>query len=399
MFKKFLKTSTLFLLMLGLVACGSEGESGDNASSVRENEDGNLVFKIGSHYELTGEVADYGTAEQKGTNLAIKLANEEAGYERFEVLEYDNKSDTTEAVTIATTLATEGVLGVVGPATSGASAATYQILNDAGIVVLSPSATQTNITLKNPDDPNSDVYEYVFRVCFEDSYQGAAMGQYAYDNLKAKKAVIYQDSASDYAKGLEIAFTEQFEKLGGEVVGTEHYVANDTDFSSVLTNIKNMDFDVLYVAGYYNEAGLIIKQAREMGIDNVILGGDGFDSDSLVELAGEENLNDVYFTTAYTTVDASESLQNFIDKYKEEYNEEPSMFSALAFDGTNVLINGINEVEEGGQPLRDKISNMEFNGITGDFTFDETNSPVKSVLVVQLVDGQQVEAESVSPEM
>lgn len=398
MFKKLLKTTALLALVLALVACGSNGESNNSSTGTSGNE-GEEVFKIGLHYELTGEVADYGTAEQKGSSLAIKLANEEAGYERFQKVEYDNKSDTTESVTIATTLASDGVAGVVGPATSGASAATYQIMNDAGIVVISPSATQTNITLRNPDDPSSEAYEYIFRVCFEDAYQGAAMGQYAYDKLGAEKAVIYQDSASDYAKGLEVAFKEQFEKLGGEVVSTEYYVAKDTDFSSVLTNIKNMDYDVLYIAGYYNEAGLIIKQAREMGIDKIILGGDGFDSESLVELAGNENLNDVYFTTAYTTINASEDLQNFIEAYKAEFNEEPSMFSALAFDATNVLIDGLNEVGKGGEELRDSIWNVNFNGITGEFTFDETNSPVKSVLVVKLIDGVQSDAESISPEM
>jgi len=400
--KKMIKSMLALILVASLAACSpstsSTGttEQGETDTPAAEGQE---TYKIGLHYELTGAVADYGVAENKGSKLAIKLANEAAGYEKYVGVEYDNKSDSSEAVTIATTLASEGVIGVVGPATSGASAATYQISNDSQVIVVSPSATQNNITLVDPNNADSDVYEYIFRVCFEDSYQGAAMAQYAKDTLAASKAVIYGDSASDYSKGLIEAFDTQFTKLGGEIVATEYYTAGDTDFSAVLTNINSMEFDVLYIAGYYNEAGLIIKQAKEMGIDKVILGADGFDSESLIELAGAENLNDVYYTTAYTAVDASEKLQAFIDAYKVEYNEEPAMFAALAFDATNLLIQAVEEVGSAdAAALQAAVKGINFNGVTGDFTFDDTHTPIKSVLVVKLVDGVQSSADSVSPQ-
>lgn len=397
--KKVIKSLLMLILVASLAACSPSTSTGTTeGSDAPEAPEGQETYKIGLHYELTGAVADYGVAELKGSKLAIKLANEVAGYEKFSGVEYDNKSDSSEAVTIATTLASDGVVGVVGPATSGASAATYQVLNDAQITVISPSATQNNITLTDPNNKESAVYDYIFRVCFEDSYQGAAMAQYATDTLAAKKVVIYGDSASDYSKGLIEAFTNQFTKLGGEIVATEYYTAKDTDFSAVLTNIKDMDFDTLYIAGYYNEAGLIIKQAREMGIDKVIVGADGFDSESLIELAGAENLNDVYYTTAYTAVDASENLQAFIDAYKAEYNEEPAMFAALAFDSTNLLIKGVEEAGSDPVALQAAVNGIEFNGVTGDFTFDATHTPIKSVLVVKLVDGVQSSADSVSPQ-
>lgn len=394
--KKVITLLLVFILVLSLAACSGtttdEPKEGGNTQT-----EGKETYKVGLHYELTGEVADYGVAESKGSKLAIKKANEAAGYEKFVGVEYDNKSSSSEAVTIATTLVGDGVVGVVGPATSGASAATYQVSNSSQVVVVSPSATQNNITLTDPSNNDSAVYDYVFRVCFEDSYQGAAMAQYAYDALGAKKVVIYGDSASDYSKGLIEAFDSQFKKVGGEIVATEYYTAKDTDFSAVLTNIKSMDFDVLYIAGYYNEAGLIVKQAREMGIDKVVLGGDGFDSESLVELAGAKNLNDVYFTTAYTAVDASEKLQTFIEDYKAEYNEEPAMFAALAYDSTNVLLEGIEKAGDDAAALQKAIKEIDFKGVTGDFTFDESHTPIKSVLVVKLVDGVQSSASSVSP--
>lgn len=387
--RRLIEKSMVTLLALGLVACSTSGNNNET--------NGSSSYKIGLHFELTGAVADYGNSEINGAKLAIKLANEKLGEEKYSYVEYDNKSSTSDAVTIATTLAGEDIIGVVGPATSGASAATYQVMDGAGIPVISPSATQNNITLKNPDDSNSEVYENVFRVCFEDSYQGAAMAQFAYDKLGASKVVVFGDSSSDYTKGVLEAFSNQFAKIGGTVVDTQYYVSGDTDFAAVLTNFKSMDFDALFVAGYYQEAGLIIKQAREMGIDKTILGGDGFDSPTLASLAGASNLNNVYFTTAYTTVNASEQLQAFIDAYKAEYNEDPSMFSALAFDATNTLIEASEKAGNDRNAIREAIKNINFSGITGDFTFDEKHTPIKTVLVVSLVDGVQSNAETVAP--
>lgn len=384
------KLAVALLVLAMLVGCSSNG-GGDTAGD---------SYKIGLHFELTGEVADYGVAELEGAKLAIKTANEELGQTKYTSVEYDNTSSTTEAVTIAAKLANDGVVGVVGPATSGASAASYQILNDAGMNVISPSATANNITQVNPDDDASAVYDYVFRICFEDSYQGAAMAQYVYDTLHAKRVVIYGDSTTDYAKGLTESFKNQFEDLGGSIVATEYYVSKDTDFNGTLTKIKAMNYDAIYIPGYYNEAGLIVKQARAMGIDCPIIGGDGFDSETLIDLAGEKALNDVYYTTAYTTVDASDALQTFIDAYKKEYNKEPSMFAALAYDATTLLIKAC-EKAGSNKPsdIQKALVDMEFDGITGSFSFDKTHTPIKSVLVVELVDGVQTSATPVSPNL
>ena len=387
----------VFMSALAVMMAASMAACGDSSSDTPSGSDksGSDTIKIGLHYELTGSVADYGNAELKGSELAIKQANDAGG--NYEAVVYDNKSDTTESVTLAAQLASDGVVGVVGPATSGASAASYQILNEAKVTVISPSATAIGQTL----DPNSgNVYDYVFRICFEDSYQGAAMAQYAVDTLGKAKAIVYADNASDYAKGLAEAFNDQFTKLGGTIVATDYYSAGDTDFNSVLTKFKGMDFDVLYIPGYYNEAGLIIKQAREMGIDCEIIGPDGFDSESLVDLAGASNLNKVYYTTAYTTVGASDALQAFIDAYKAEYNEEPGMFAALAYDSTNLLIEAIEKAgSTDPEAVRAAVESIEFDGVTGSFSFDETHTPIKSVLVVTLVDGVQGDAVSVSPDV
>lgn len=381
--KLFKLLATGALALSTLAGCSGNNDGGDT------NE-----VKIGLHFELTGGVAEYGNAELRGAELAIELANKDDNKYTYKGISYDNKSDTTEAVTLAAKLVSEGVVGVVGPATSGASAATYQVSNDAKVIVVSPSATANNQTL----DAKGNVYDYVYRICFEDSYQGAAMAQFAVDTLKAKTVAVYGSVSSDYAKGLNKAFTDQFVKLGGSVVENVSYQDGDTDFSAVLTSLASKDFDVLYIPGYYNEAGLIIKEARKLGIDCPIIGGDGFDSTTLPDLAGAENLNDVYYTTGYTSVGASDALKAFIDAYKAKYNSEPSMFEALAFDATNLLIQA---VEKAGstktEDVNAAVAAINFSGVTGDFTFDETHTPIKSVLVVELEDGVQANALAVTP--
>lgn len=387
-FWKVLASGTIAASML--VGCSSGGAANE-AVTLSEGD----TVKIGLNYELSGNVATYGQAMNKGTELAIKQYNEseDAKY-KAEAVSMDNKSDSGEAYSIATKLMTEDqVVMQVGPATSGDSIATYPAADENQTPVLSPAVTQNGGMLKE----DGSAYEYAWRVCFEDSAQASAMAVFAHENLGKTKAVVYSDATSDYAKGLAEDFVSKFEDLGGEVVAQENYTSGDTDFNAALSKIKELDFDVLYVPGYYNESGLIIKQAREAGISQTILGPDGMDSPKLAELAGEENLNDVYFTTAYTTVDASEELTSFIEAYKAEYNEEPDMFSVLAYDATNLGLQALEEAGETGEALNEAIKNIEFTGLTGSFTFDEEHTPLKKVLVVELENGVQVNPVEVDP--
>lgn len=387
-FLKVLATGTLAASML--VGCSSGGAAKE---SVTLN-DGDTVT-IGLNYELSGDTATYGQAMTKGSKLAIKQynENEESKY-TAEYVEMDNKGDSAESNSIATKLMTEDdVVFQVGPATSGDSTATYPVADENHVPVLSPAVTQNGGMLKDDGTP----YEYAWRMCFEDSAQASAMAVFANKDLGKKKAVVYSDSTSDYAKGLAADFVTKFEELGGEVVAQESFATKDTDFNAALSKIKGLDFDVLYVPGYYNESGLIIKQARDAGITQTILGPDGMDSPKLAELAGTDNLNDVYFTTAYTTVDASEELLAFIDAYEAEYGEQPDMFSVLAYDATNLGLQALEEAGATRDKLNEAIKNIEFDGLTGSFKFDEEHTPLKEVLVVELQNGEQVNPVNVDP--
>lgn len=389
-FFKVLASGTLAASML--VGCGSgAGGSAPSKEGVKLS-DGDTV-KIGLNYELSGPTATYGQAMEKASKLAIKEYNENGKY-KIETIAVDNKGDEAECSAMATKLMTEdGVALQVGPATSTDSIATYPVAEQENVPVLSPAVTQNGAMMKDSENP----FEYSWRMCFEDSAQASAMAVFANQNLGKKKAVVYSDLTSDYAKGLTEDFKTKFEALGGEIVAEENFASKDTDFNAALSKIKEMDFDVLYVTGYYNELGLIVKQARDAGINQTILGPDGMDSPKLAELAGTKNLNDIYFTTAYTTVDASEELLSFIENYKAEYNEEPDMFSVLAYDATNLGLQALDKVGETKAALNETIKNMEFDGLTGSFKFDEKHTPLKKVLVVELEDGEQVNPVEIDP--
>jgi branched-chain amino acid transport system substrate-binding protein len=278
------------ILMVSLIAvffAGCGGSKSNNADSANE-------IKIGINYELSGRVASYGSSSVDGILLAFEKINEAGGVlgKKINPIKMDNKSDSAEATSVATRLATQDkVVAILGPATSGAFKATIPVATKNKIPVMSASTTDDSVTVDE-----KGVKEFAFKICFNDSFQGTTMANFALNNLNAKSAVIIFDNSSDYSIGLSKNFKETLINGGGNIVAEEAYVAGDTDFNAILTKIKGMDFDVIYIPGYYEEVGLIIKQARALEIDVPVLGGDGFDSPQLVELAGKEALNKVYFS-------------------------------------------------------------------------------------------------------
>src|SRR5699024_2108351 len=297
------------------------------------------TVKIGGNFELTGDAAAYGTPMSEAAKLAVKEVNENGGVLGGEVeyVEYDNTSDLTEAASVAQRLASEDVVGIVGPATTGDSNAQIPVIQEAAVPAILPAATGNGMTL----DDNGDVFEYLFRVAFEDAFQGRAAATYVTETLGAQTAALFVDQSTDYATGLEQAFTEEFEALGGQVVTTESFQSGDTDFTASLTSLLSQEFDVLYVPGYYTEVGLLIKQARELGITQPIVGGDGLGNQTLVDLAGASNVNDVYYTAHYSPLSDDEDLQDFLTKFEEEYGKQADQFAVLSYDATMLLLDAV----------------------------------------------------------
>ncbi|NLE98285.1 MAG: ABC transporter substrate-binding protein [Propionibacterium sp.] len=377
-----------------LAACSASpddtnGGGGENGGGEAE------TIKLGVNYELSGDVATYGQASVAGLTMAINEINEAGGIDgkQIQLVEVDNKSEAAEATTLATRLMSQdGVLAVMGPATSGNFKATIPVADDHQIPVVSGSATADDVTV----DANG-VQEYAFRICFNDSFQGTIMARFASENLGASSAVIVQDNSSDYATGLAAAFTTEFEAIGGTIVGTEGFTAGDTDFNSILTRLRGQSFDVVYLPGYYSEAGLIIRQARELGIDAPILGADGFDSPTLLELAGAAPLNDVYFTNHYSPIDEDPAVIEFIDAFEEASGEQPNAFHALGYDLGRFVADAVGRASElTGEAVKNAMAETTgFSGVTGTFDMDENHNPVKEIVVIGLADGVQDTSEKI----
>lgn len=385
--KKFALTLVSLASVALLAACGEVSTTG-NSGSASGTEIGKTL-KIGFNFEETGDVASYGTAEQKAAKLAVDEINKAGGVDgkQIEVTDKDNKSELSEASTVSTNLVTQAkVNAIVGPATSGGTGAAITNAAKASVPLITPSGTQDDLT-KGQD--------YLFRATFIDSFQGKILSKYVTDNLKAKKVVLYYDNSSDYAKGIAKAFQEEYK---GEIVATETFASKDTDFQAALTKFKGKDFDALVVPGYYTEAGKIVNQARGIGIDKPIVGGDGFNSEEFISQATPAAATNVYYVSGYSTSgDMTAKAKKFLEAYKAKYNEEPSMFSALAYDSVYMVA----EASKGAKNSVDIKENLaklkDFEGVTGSITMDKNHNPVKSALMIGLKDGKVDTVETVKP--
>lgn len=382
--KKYIKFFMIGIIMIVLAGCGNQEKTSDKDS-----------IKIGSMFELTGAAAAYGTSMNNAVHMAAKEINDAGGIngKQVEIVEYDTKTDETEAASITTRLGTrDQVTAIIGPATTGSMQAAIPSANTAQVPIMSPTATDDGVLTAS----DGSVHPYAWRTSFTNSFQGNALAQFANNELNAKKAVILSDNSSDYAIGLTETFKEVF---NGEIVASENFSEGETDFSAVLTNIKGVDFDVLYVPGYYEEAGPIIKQAREMGIEQPILGPDGMGNEILRDLAGAENMNDVYYTSHFVVTSEDPTVQEFVSNYKDEFNVEADMFTGLAYDSVYVIKEAIESADTSDpEKVNEALKNIkDFPGITGTFSFDEMHDPVKTVNIIEIQNNEEAGVYEVNP--
>lgn len=387
--KKILAVAISTLLMAGaLVGCGG------GAKQEAANE-----IKIGGNFELTGGVANYGKQAVNGIQLAIKQANASGGVlgKQIKLVLADNKSEAAEATNAITKLITQDkVVAIFGPATSSNTIATLQVSQDNKIPVITPTGTSEKITVDN-----GKTRPYAFRSCFIDPLQGTIMANFASNTLKVKTAAIYIDSSSDYSKGLAQSFTEVFTKNGGTILGQEAFLQKDQDFKSTLTKIKAMNPDVVFLPAYYEEVGKIVKQAREMGMTMPFLGTDGWDDAKVVEIAGAAPLNNTFFSSHYSSQDTDPNVVKFIEAYKKEYNQEPSVFSALGYDAGLLLIDALKRANstdpEKIREALEQTKNLQLS--TGMMTIDANHNPIKSAVVLEMKDGKQLFKEKITPKL
>lgn len=388
MSKKWLSVAVAAVLTTVLATgCGSSAGGGNDKE-----------IKIGGNFELTGGVADYGKQTMNGMMLAIKQANAAGGVlgKKIVLVQADNKSEASEAANATTKLITQDkVSAMLGPVTSSNVIASLQISQDNKVPMLTATGTNTKITV----DDNGQVHPYAFRGCFIDPFQGIVMANFASKSLKAKTAVIYIDSSSDYSKNLAESFENSFTKAGGTIVGKEAFLQKDQDFKAALTKIKAMNADIIFIPAYYEEVGKIVKQARELGMNMPLLGTDGWDNAKITEIAGNDALNNTFFSNHYSAEDKDPRIAKFVEEYQAEYKEAPSAFSALGYDTALMLIDAIKRANSAEpEKIRTALeATKDLQVVTGTLTLDSNHNPIKSAVVIEMKNGKQTFREKVNP--
>jgi branched-chain amino acid transport system substrate-binding protein len=352
---------------------------------------GGKEITIGNINPITGEAASYGVSTKNGATLAIKEANDAGGVlgKKIKLIYADDKGDPAEGAVVYTKLIQQDkVVAILGTTTSRSALAGAPICQDAKVPMVTPTATNEKVTA---------VGDYIFRGCFIDSFQGTVAAKYVATDLKAKTAGIIFDVGNDYARGLEETFKATFEAAGGKVLVAEGHPSGAVDFKAQLTKIVKAKPEVLYVPDYYNDVGLIAKQARELGYTGPFVGGDGWDSPELAKIGGDA-IEGGIFTNHYSKDDTRPVVQNFVAKYKAAYGIDPDAFAVLAYDSANILIDAIKRAgSTDGSKIRDALASTKLEAVTGSISYDANRTPVKSAVIVEMKGGVQVYRATVNP--
>jgi branched-chain amino acid transport system substrate-binding protein len=365
-----------------LGACAKSG--GDAAAAA--------TIKVGEFASLTGKEATFGQSSHKGTQLAIEELNAGGGVlgKKIELVYEDNRSTPGESATIAKKLITrDKVVALLGEVASGRSLEVAPIAQASQIPMISPSSTNPKVTQTG---------DYIFRVCFTDPFQGKLLAEFAKTTLKAQKVAIFSDVSAPYSVGLAQYFREPFAATG-QIVSEQKYTGGDKDFKAQLTVIKNSKPDAILVPGYYTDAGLIVAQARQLGITVPLFGGDGWEAPELIQIAGSA-LEGTYYSTHFSPENTDPLVQKFVAAFKAKYSgESPDAMAALGYDSVMVLADAIKRAGvTDGPKLRDAIAaTKDFAGVTGKTTLDAQRDASKSAVIITVKDGKFHYVETIAP--
>ncbi len=371
--------------MLSAVAAISMAAMMVSAASAEE-------IKIGIFEPLTGENGGGGVQESQAADYAneIRPTVTVGGVEYDVVLDkVDNKSDKTEAVTAAQKLVADKVTAVLGTYGSGCAIAAGPTFADAQIPAMGASCTNPQVTA---------TCDYYFRVCFLDPFQGSVMAQYAFDEGFSKVAVITQ-LGDDYSAGLGNFFVKKFGELGGEVVTQQQFQTNQSDFKAILTEVKAAGADAIFAPSSITTAPLLIKQAKELGIEAAFMAGDTWYNSTIIENAGVENAEGYVCSTFFDEADTSSQITvDFVNGYKEWMNADPDRIAknggddaivgncALMFDAYNAMLDAIEAADSlEGPAIRDALSALETEGVTGALSFDAVGDANKDTAYIDVV--------------
>ncbi|MFI7016718.1 ABC transporter substrate-binding protein [Streptomyces sp. NPDC050164] len=389
-------TAALAAGSLTLTACGSRDTNGSSASS-----GDSTTLTIGVDAPLSGENSTTGLGIQYGVQIAVDDANKNnlVPGVKFRVEALDDKAQPATGQSNATSLVGDGnVVGVVGPLNSGVAQSMQQVFASANMVEISPANTNPVLTMgKNWQTDKKRPYKTYFRTATTDEMQGAFAAEYTAKNLN-KKRVFVVDDKQTYGAGLAKIFNEQFTKLGGTVVGTDHVNTGDKDFSSLVTKVRNSGADLLYYGGQYDESSLITKQLKEAGADIPLFGGDGMYATTYIQAAGKAAEGDLV-TSVGVPADTLPAAKQFIQTYKDKgYKGDYAAYGTYSYDAATAIIKAVKAVMDTGDgklptdsnELRSKVvdavQQSDFDGITGKVSFDQYGDTTNKQLTVYEVE-------------
>ncbi|MEI2781726.1 MAG: ABC transporter substrate-binding protein [Candidatus Competibacter sp.] len=352
------------------------------------------TLKLGVIAELTGDMPAVGTSCKNAAEMAVKEINAAGGVQvgkekmKVQLVVEDNAGKADQSAAAAQKLITQDeVLAIVGPNASRYAIPASEIAESSETVLITPWSTNPKTTL---DTNTNKPKKYVFRACFIDPFQGGVLAKFALDKLKAKKAAVLYDVASDYNKGIAEVFKANYEKLGGKIVAFETYTTNDKDFSAQLTKIKDAKPDVIFLPNYYSEVPLQVQQAKRLGINVPFIGSDSWGSNELLTLGGAD-LNGYYFSTHYAADNAAPVAKKFIEDYEKAYGTKPDDVAALTYDAFGLLFGSIKTAGKADrEAIRAALSTLpSYKGVTGDMKFQaDSRDPIKSAVILQIKDGK-----------
>lgn len=376
--RRFFITSLLAAASLSLVSC--------------KNSAGDTIL-VGEYASLTGKEATFGISSHEGTVLAIEELNAAGGVlgKKLELKTEDDQSKAGEPANVVNKLISkDGVVAILGEVASSRSLEAAPICQQNKVPMISPASTNPKVT---------ETGDYIFRVCFIDPFQGTVMANFALHTLKAKKVAVFTDVKSDYSKGLAKFFKEGFIKAGGTIAAELDFNGGDKDFKAQLTAIKSAAPDGVFIPGYYTDVALICIQAKQLGLDVPLFGGDGWESDTLLQI-GKEAVEGHYFSTHYASDAGSPKVTAFVAAYKKRYNGKmPDAMAALGYDSAMILADAMKRAgSTDGDKVRAALAVIkDFDAVTGKITINDKRDAVKSAVILQVKNGAFKFLETVSP--
>ena len=347
---------------------------------------------IGVYAAQTGSEAAFGTSTVEGEQLAADEINAAGGVlgRKIKLIIEDDQGKAEEAASVVTKLITSNdVVALLGENSSNQSLAAAPIAQTNKVPMVSVSSTNPAVTQKG---------DYIFRVCFTDPYQGKALAAFVSNNLKLKSASILVDRKNDYSVGLAEFFRKSFEASGGKIVSEQSYSGGDTEFRPQLTAVKSSKPDILFIPGFYTEVGQIAIQARDIGITIPMLGGDGWDSPTVIQIGGK-SVDNSYFSDHYFIGDPRPLVQHFVSAIRKRTGKDPEATAALGYDAMKILAQSIQKAGSlDRQKIRDAIaSTADYDGVSGKITMGPTRDPIKPVAIIKIDNGKMTFADWVKP--